>query len=103
MRTDDELDKMQSWLKKLRRFGTIDKIDYHLAMGRFCHYPDCCIKNFVNFMKLRLPAGIWMEKTLGRSKFRGYVQCVLCRELDPDHEPDYYDTIELDQIQGRFG
>lgn len=71
------------WLRKQRAFGKIDNEQYHWTFGRFEGYPDCCIKNFVNLsVKLRTPAGSWMEENLGEDKPEdvGYVRCVLCRE-----------------------
>lgn len=69
------------WLRKLRKFGTIDLDQHDWTVGKEDGYKNCCIKNFINLAKLDLPAGLWMECHFGEDDvFIDYVRCPLCRK-----------------------
>lgn len=68
-------------IKDLVRSGLMFWPAYHMAEGLRYGFKECCIKNYVNLMMLRMPPALFMYQVLGQNtQGVGYVMCPLCYE-----------------------
>lgn len=75
-------------LKSLQREGAISVYDVHSLYGQFCGYKPCCVKNFVNLVRLGIPAAAFMAWVLGHDHPGvHHVLCPMCyAEYDKQHK-----------------
>lgn len=66
-------------IKDLAHSGLMHWAAYHIAEGLRYGFKECCIKNYVNLMMLRIPPAGFMYHVLGQHTYGvQYVMCPLC-------------------------